>query len=90
MKYQKQWKWQAGFVLLWSLAVSGLQAQEAKKIVYEYEKYNKIDLGSMAIDGKIVIPADLTVIEQDTSMKNRPLYNRRHFLKEMQHDLISF
>ena len=53
------------------------QAQK-KKVVVEYQKRQKIDLGALMIDGEIVTPGDFTV-DNEKEKATELLYRRKNY-----------
>ena len=67
--------------------VSFAEDEGHSKIIYEYKKYQKIDLGDFSIKGKITTPGDLTVQERKRKKFWRYLYHRSKFKKEIREDI---
>ena len=53
-----------------------------EKIKIEYKKYEMIDLGDLAINGKVVSPGDITVRQ-----RRRIIFNRKLFIRKKYNDL---
>lgn len=59
-----------------------LSADKAK-VIYKYKQNQKIDLGDMEVDGKIIAPGDLSIRKQNRKSFDRELFIRTSYLKEM-------
>jgi hypothetical protein len=59
------------FLLLADMVI----AQE-EKVIYEYKKYERIDLGDLEVKGQLIAPGDLSVRERDRKRLEIPLYRR--------------
>jgi len=57
------------------------------KIIYQYKKYERFDLGDLEVQGNIIAPGDLSVKEKGANLMGRPLYDRREFSKEISLDV---
>jgi len=57
------------------------------KVIYEFKKYERIDLGSLQIKGNILAPGDITVTETDHDFNDRDLYIRKNFNDMFEVDL---
>ena len=64
-------------LLLMFLTFSSVKAEE--KIIYKYQKRQKVDLGDLEIKGKVLAPGDITISERDRKRFRRDLYDRREF-----------
>ncbi len=69
------------FIQLYSTAFG------AEKTIIKYKKYEKFDLGSMEIKGKIVAPGDLSVKERSRKVFNEQMLNRTHMLDLIKEDI---
>ncbi|MCB9092130.1 MAG: hypothetical protein H6620_06175 [Halobacteriovoraceae bacterium] len=74
-------------VLLMFLSVSAVKSQE--KIIYKYEKHQKVDLGDLQIKGKVLAPGDITISERERKRFRRELYDRREWDQEVRIDILN-
>ena len=57
------------------------------EVEIKYRKYEKFNLKDLVIDGKIIVPGDLTVKELGEVDLRRNLYEKPHFKNEIFRDL---
>ena len=62
-------------------------AYAEEKVIYQYKKYEKFDLGDMEVKGQLIAPGDLSVRERERRRFELDLYNRADFDPMTQHDL---
>lgn len=65
-----------------ALPVSG-----EEKVIYQYKKYEKFDLGDLEVKGQLIAPGDLSVRERERRRFELDLYNRAEFDDKIQHDI---
>jgi hypothetical protein len=56
-----------------------LQALSAEKIIIEYKKYQRVDLGELEIKGDLVSPGDLSVKERERKQNELYFFERADF-----------
>jgi hypothetical protein len=71
--------------LLVFLISFGVYAEE--KVIYQYKKYEKFDLGDLEVKGQLISPGDLSVRERDRKRFELDLYNRADFDSMIKHDI---
>ena len=71
--------------LLVFLISFGVFAEE--KVIYQYKKYEKFDLGDLEVKGQLISPGDLSVRERDRKRFELDLYNRADFDSMIKHDI---
>ena len=54
---------------------------------YEYKKYQKFDLGNIAIKGSILTPGDVSVRDRLPSSITHDVYDRKNFNDHMDKDI---
>lgn len=58
-------------------------AQEAPKtepkVIYQYKKYEKFDLGNLEVKGQLIAPGDISVRERERKRFELDLYTRKNF-----------
>lgn len=54
---------------------------------YEYQKYQKFDLGNLAIKGNILTPGDVSVRDRLPSSIVNDVFNRKDFNDNMNKDI---
>lgn len=58
-------------------------AQEAPptepKVIYQYKKYEKFDLGNLEVKGQLIAPGDISVRERERKRFELDLYSRKNF-----------
>lgn len=65
------------FVLLSFLVIPSVQADE--KVIYQYKKYEKFDLGNLEVKGNLIAPGDISVRERERRKFEMDLFNRQDF-----------
>lgn len=63
-------------------------AQE-QKIIYEYKKYERFDLGNLEVKGQLIAPGDISVRERERKRFEVDLYSRKDFDPFVRKDLES-
>lgn len=58
-----------------------------EKIIYQYKKYEKFDLGDLEVKGQLIAPGDLSVRDRDRRRFELDLYNRTDFEDMAAHDI---
>jgi hypothetical protein len=58
-----------------------------EKIIYQYKKYEKFDLGDLEVKGQLIAPGDLSVRDRDRRRFELELYNRTDFEDMAAHDV---
>ncbi len=76
------------FLLCWHFVSNGLAA-EKEKVIYEYKKYEKFDLGNLEVQGQLIAPGDISVRERDRKRFELDLYSRENFDDFIAKDLDS-
>lgn len=75
-------------LLLILCSVSAVKSQE-QKIIYEYKKYEKVDLGDLEVKGNILAPGDITIMERDRARFQRELFDKPDFDQEMRFTILN-
>ncbi len=60
---------------------------EEPKVIYQYKKYEKFDLGDLEVKGQLIAPGDLSVRERERRRFELDLYNRADFDSSIKHDI---
>ena len=69
------------------ILVMSSTALAEEKVIYEYKKYEKFDLGDLEVKGQLIAPGDLSVRERDRRRFKLDLYNRTDFDLNIKHDI---
>lgn len=73
--------------------VTSASAQEAppteQKVIYQYKKYEKFDLGNLEVKGQLIAPGDISVRERERKRFELDLYTRKNFDKFQRKDIDS-
>ena len=68
-------------------------AQEApkteQKVIYQYKKYEKFDLGNLEVKGQLIAPGDISVRERERKRFEIDLYTRKNFDSFQKKDIES-
>jgi hypothetical protein len=65
----------AFFVGLYLIA----DAYGEEKVIYQYKKYEKFDLGNLEVKGQLIAPGDISVRERERRRFEMDLYTRKDF-----------
>lgn len=49
------------------------------KVIYQYKKYEKFDLGNLEVKGQLIAPGDISVRERERKRFELDLYTRKNF-----------
>jgi hypothetical protein len=60
-----------------SFFVEAFGAEE--KVIYQYKKYEKFDLGNLEVKGQLIAPGDISVRERERKRFELDLYTRKDF-----------
>ncbi len=52
---------------------------EEQKVIYQYKKYEKFDLGNLEVKGQLIAPGDISVRERERRRFELDLYSRKDF-----------
>ena len=52
---------------------------EEQKVIYQYKKYEKFDLGNLEVKGQLIAPGDISVRERERRRFELELYTRKDF-----------
>lgn len=65
------------------LILAPAMAQDAPptepKVIYQYKKYEKFDLGNLEVKGQLIAPGDISVRERERKRFELDLYTRKNF-----------
>jgi hypothetical protein len=50
-----------------------------EKVIYQYKKYEKFDLGNLEVKGQLIAPGDISVRERERRRFEMDLYTRKDF-----------
>lgn len=68
-------------------------AQEApkteQKVIYQYKKYEKFDLGNLEVKGQLIAPGDISVRERERKRFELDLFTRKNFDSFQKKDIDS-
>ena len=65
--------------LCFCLFISTVSLAEDKKVIYEYKKYEKFDLGNLEVKGQLIAPGDISVRDRDRRRFELDLFTRKNF-----------
>ncbi len=52
---------------------------QEEKVIYQYKKYEKFDLGNLEVKGQLIAPGDISVRERERRRFELDLYSRKDF-----------
>jgi hypothetical protein len=59
--------------------IGDLYGQDEQKVIYQYKKYEKFDLGNLEVKGQLIAPGDISVRERERKRFELDLYSRKDF-----------
>jgi hypothetical protein len=62
---------------------------QEEKIIYQYKKYEKFDLGNLEVKGQLIAPGDISVRERERRRFEVDLYSRKDFDSFIKKDVES-
>jgi hypothetical protein len=66
--------------LLFALPAIAQDAPKTEsKVIYQYKKYEKFDLGNLEVKGQLIAPGDISVRERERKRFELDLYTRKNF-----------
>jgi hypothetical protein len=74
-------------IAILALSWAGTTTAAEERVIYEYKKYEKFDLGDLEVKGQLIAPGDLSVRERDRRRFELDLYNRAEFDDMTAHDI---
>lgn len=81
------------YITLGLLILTPAFAQEApkteQKVIYQYKKYEKFDLGNLEVKGQLIAPGDISVRERERKRFELDLYTRKNFDSFQRKDIDS-
>ena len=69
-------------------SVNTVKSQD-EKIIYQYKKYEKVDLGDLEVKGNVLAPGDITIMERDRARFQRELFDKPDFDQEMRFTILN-
>jgi hypothetical protein len=60
-----------------------------EKVIYQYRKYERFDLGNMEVKGNLIAPGDISVRERERKRFQVELYTRKEFDPFIKKDIES-
>lgn len=77
-------------ILVFSSSVALAQTPAAgEKVIYQYKKYEKFDLGNLEVKGQLIAPGDISVRERERKRFELDLYSRKDFDNFIKKDIES-
>jgi len=76
------------FMSLIMCSVNTVKSQD-EKIIYQYKKYEKVDLGDLEVKGNVLAPGDITIMERDRARFQRELFDKPDFDQEMRFTILN-
>lgn len=68
--------------------IMNLYADE-QKVIYQYKKYEKFDLGNLEVKGQLIAPGDISVRERERKRFELDLFSRKDFDSFIKKDVES-
>jgi hypothetical protein len=60
-----------------------------EKVIYQYKKYERFDLGNLEVKGQLIAPGDISVRERERRRFELDLYSRKDFDSFIKKDVES-
>lgn len=76
-------------LLMGSIAIAQDAPKTDQKVIYQYKKYEKFDLGNLEVKGQLIAPGDISVRERERKRFELDLYTRKNFEPFQKKDIES-
>jgi hypothetical protein len=76
------------FFSLIIISVNNLYAEE--KVIYEYKKYERFDLGNLEVQGEIIAPGDISVRQRKRKRIRSTIYQRTDYYDVIKNEIKFF
>ena len=77
------------YYLILLILLSSFAVKSQEKVIYQYKKYEKIDLGDLEVKGSVLAPGDITIMERDRARFQRELFDKPDFDQEMRFTILN-
>jgi hypothetical protein len=77
------------FIYVFSFYMMSEAYGEDQKVIYQYKKYEKFDLGNLEVKGQLIAPGDISVRERERRRFELDLFARDNFDPFLSKDLES-
>ncbi len=67
------------FIYALSMVMMSEAFGKEEKVIYQYKKYEKFDLGNLEVKGQLIAPGDISVRERERRRFELDLYSRKNF-----------
>lgn len=64
-------------------------AQDSEKVIYQYRKYERFDLGNLEVKGNLIAPGDISVRDRERRRFEVDLFSRKEFDTFIKKDIES-
>lgn len=76
------------FFFVFIFFIESISANE-QKIIYEYKKYEKFDLGNLEVKGQLIAPGDISVREREKKVIELNIFQRKSLSDFINEDVKS-
>lgn len=77
------------FIFILGVGIFSQAFAQEQKVIYEYKKYERFDLGNLEVKGQLIAPGDISVRERERKRFEVDLYSRKDFDPFVRKDLES-
>lgn len=63
--------------LLFTLSAWAQTPETKGKVIYQYKKYEKFDMGNLDLNGELIVPGEVSVRERERFKINMDLFERK-------------
>ncbi len=67
------------FIYVLSMYMMSDAFGQEDKVIYQYKKYERFDLGNLEVKGQLIAPGDISVRERERRRFELDLYSRKDF-----------
>lgn len=67
------------FIYALSMVMMSEAFGQDEKVIYQYKKYERFDLGNLEVKGQLIAPGDISVRERERRRFELDLYSRKDF-----------
>ena len=75
-------------IVLIMMSIYSVKSQDTK-VIYQFKKYEKVDLGDLEVKGNVLAPGDITIMERDRAKFQRELFDKPDFDQEMRFTILN-
>ncbi|OFZ22749.1 MAG: hypothetical protein A2202_00600 [Bdellovibrionales bacterium RIFOXYA1_FULL_36_14] len=79
-------------IFLFTLFTTSFHAfaeNKKEKVIVEYKKYERFDLGNLEIQGSVIAPGDVSVKERERKVLETDFYEKKDYFPDIRRDVLN-